>query len=398
MAKKATTKKATAKKATAKKGRNATPKFTDCPYVAVITRPHTTESSGKLAARTVEFEEAKTAWTAECRKVFVGGGKKADLPVFPTGRYVNPNTGVVSRAARLAYVDEYNAALDAGTKTPADLPRYNPVLVDLVHFMNCRTLRRGVLSLHPKPPKDWDAKEFGDWYHEYEGEDGETVKEASGWFLDYELPRRCHARTAERLIVEPENNILTFGNLRIVCGTGTHEASAAFLVNQTSHGHYRAGDTARKRISLAGHKGVRDLVFKIEDKPNNGGGFTVKGEWADVREMVYLPGQVLTAGYLFDSDGKVLDAKAIRGLDAGTKGLRFKALEEPIVGKAIPWKRLWAEIQVIDKPGLAAMRKRKGRSEEYEIGGLETRAITDLLVHGKRSDPSEGTPFGLRGS
>ena len=77
-----------------------------------------------------------------------------------------------------------------------------------------------------------------------------------------------------------------------------------------------------------------------------------------------VPGQVLTAGYLYDAKGRVLDAKAIRALDADTKGLKFKALDEPIVGKAIPWDRLWKEIQVADKAAIKKMRERGGRSEE----------------------------------
>jgi hypothetical protein len=150
-------------------------------------------------------------------------------------------------------------------------------------------------------------------------------------------------------------------------------------------------------MSLAGNKEVRNVVFRIEDRPNNEGGFTVKGAWGDVRELVYLPGQVLTAGYLHDSKGNMLTAKEIRALDADTKGLKFKALEAPIVGKPVPWSKLWAEIQT-DKASIKAMRERGGRSESNDPGTPQTKAITNICVNGKRVDPSEAVPFGLKGS
>ncbi len=387
--------KATTKKTGGK--RNETPKL-DCPFVAILTRPHPTESSGKLATRFAEFAVVKEAWTGEVRKAYAGGAKKNDLPIFPTGKFVNPNTGLMSRSAHNKANAEYDEAVDAGRKTPVCLPRYSPVVVDLIHEMNAVSLRKGSLKNHPNPPKDWNEKEYGSWYHDWTDEDGEKIQEASGWFFDPKAPRRCHAEKAEILVEEPETNILTFGNLRIVCGTGTHDGSAVFMVNQTSHGNYRAGDLTRKRMSLAGNKDVRNLVFKIEDRANNGGGFTVKGNWRDVREMVYMPGQVFTIGFLYDSNGKQIDAKTIRGLDGDTKGLRFKGLDEPIVGKAVLWSKLWAEIQVADKKAIKAMRDRGGRSDEFEAGSTQTKSITNICVNGKRVDPSEAFPFGLRGS
>lgn len=388
------------KKAAKKTGgkRNATPKLISCPFTANLTRPHTTESSGKLATKAAEFGGTKEGWTGDVREAFADGTKAADLPEFPVKAFVDPNKGQLSRKAHEAVVDEYNEAVEAGTKTPAMQGRYNPVLVDLIHSMNCLSLRRGSTAKHSRPPKDWDEKANGPWYHEYEDEDGEMIQEASGWFFDKKMPRRCHAERAELLIDDVDTNILTFGNHRFVVGTGTHDGSAIFMVNQTSHGNYRAGDVTRKRMSFAGIPEVRNIVFKIEDKPNNEGGFTVKGKWVDVREMVYMPGQVLTAGYLYDSKGKVLDAKAIRALDEDTKGIRFKALEAPIVGKAVPWEKLWAEIKVADKAAIKKMRERGGRSDEYEAGDVETKAITNIRVNGLRLDPSEAFPFGLRGS
>lgn len=386
-------------KATRKKGdeQNSTPKITNCPFVSDDRRPHTTESSGILATRVAVANEAVETWTAEIRKAFADGTKKADLPDFPVSKHVNPNTGRMSMVAHGKLIDEYNDAIDNDTALPALMGRYNPITVDLIHTMNCEWLRRGSKKNHPKPPKNWDEKLYGSWYHDEEMEDGSTEQFPSGWFFDKKLPRRCHAERAEMLITDPGDNILSFGNLRIVVGSGTHDGSAVFLVNQTSHGNYRAGDVTRKRMSFASVKELRDIVFRIEDRANNGGGFTVKGNWSDVREMVYMPGQVLTAGFLYDAKGKVIDAKAIRKLDGDTKGLRFKALEAPIVGKVIPWADLWKEIQVADRKAIKAMRERDPRGNG-DAGSTQTKAITNICVNGKRVDPSEAFPFGLRGS
>lgn len=357
---------------------NTTPKLV-CSLVAECNRPHTTESSGKLATKVTEVLALIEEWTTNVRKAFLA---KTALPIFAPSKFVNPNANLMSRAASEKMEDSDEIGL----------PRYNPVLTDLIHAQHCTSLRRS--SKLKEQPEDWDEKAYGPWYHEYEGEDPEP----SGWYLETRMPRRCHAEKAEHMIDEPDKNILSFGNLRIVCGSGTHDEAACFKIWQTSHGNYRAGDATRKRMSLAGIKEIRDVVFRIEDRTNNGGGVTVKGKWKNVREMVYLPGQVLTAGFLFTSNDKQLTAKEILGLDADTKGLKFKALDAPIIGKAIHWSKLWAEIQSVNRAAIKAMKDREGRSQEYESGNPQTKSITNILVHGKRVDPSEEFPFGLKGS
>lgn len=382
-----------------KKGKgktNVTPKL-ECPIIADSTRPHTTESSGRLATKLLTFKEAYGSWKASVREAFSkadAAGETAVLPIFPESKFPNPNTGQLSRKQTETLQDAYAEAEPGEVKL---WPRYNPIAVDTIHAVNAKSLRRGAVKTHSKPPKDWDEESHGSWYHRWEDEDGETIKEPSGWFLDEKMPRRCHAERIENLITNPDENILTFGNLRVVCGEGTHDKAAAFLVWQTSGGSYRDGDEARKRMSLAGNKLVRDVVFKIEDRPNNGGGFTVKGDWANVRELVFMPGQVLTAGHLFDSKGNMLTAKEIRALDGDTKGLKFKTLDEPIVGKVIPWSKLWAEIKVAGKAAIKRMRERDGRSPDYETGSVERRSITNICVNGRRVDPGEQNPFGLKG-
>jgi len=355
---------------TKKKTRNVTPKI-DCPHVAIMTRPHSTQSSCRLAARTTAFIEQHTAWKADVRKAFADG---KDLPVFPASKIPNPNTGITSRSAYEKMVDSFND--EGGNDFP---PSYNPVLVDLVHRLGCASLRRGSVKNHSAPPADWNEEEYGSWYHT-DVVDGETVQTPSGWYFDSKPPRHCHAKRAEMLIDEPDKNILVFDGVRYVVGTGTHDGAACFLIWQTKGGDYRLGDEARKRMSLAGNKDVRNVVFRIEDTPTEGGGVVVQGRWDGISEMVYLPGQVLTAGCLHNDDG-VMTAKDIRGLSDDVTGLKFVPLSAPIVGKAVAWSKLWAEI-----------------SRHNGGGGKEIDSIRNICVNGKRVDPGEFTPFGLRGS
>jgi len=113
---KKTSKKASKKKAVKRKtgaDRNATPKLTTCPYVANLTRPHTTESSGKLARKAVDVMVAKESWRADVRQAFADG---TDLPEFPVSKFANPNTGQLSRAA----FEKLNDAARPGTMGEAD--------------------------------------------------------------------------------------------------------------------------------------------------------------------------------------------------------------------------------------------------------------------------------------
>jgi hypothetical protein len=387
MATKAAAKKAK-KRAPAGK-QNRTPAL-DCPRIADFRTPHSTESSGRKATALVTFAARKAAWTAAVRKHFADGGAKKDLPVFDPKHFPDPNSGIQSQAAYEKQVDRWNKddEVEFG-------PRYNPVLVDLVCEMNASCLRRG--SKLTRPPSGYDEKVWGSWY--LVGEDGERTV-PSGWFFD-KKPRRCHAKRAEELVTEPEKNILTFGQNRYVVGDGTNVRSGPMLVWATSRGNYRAGDDARKRMSLAGNKDATDVVFRIEDRSNNGDGVTVKANWNDIQEVVFMPGQALTAGFLFNEKGERLTAKDIRGLDPKTTGLKFKtvrqALDGPIVGKAIPWDKLWVEIQRIEgKAGIKKLREREGRSESDEVDQTPQKRSKTNIRTTMRIAPNEAFPFAFR--
>jgi hypothetical protein len=372
--------------------KNKTPALT-CPVTVDFRTPHSTESSGKLASACAIFADKVTTWKAAVRKHYAEGGKASEVPQLDAKHFPKVNTGIQSMASYNKDVDRWNDG-----ETVEFYPRYNPVLIDLVHAMNATTIRRGLGSKHPRQPSNWDEKALGPWH--LLDDDGEhTIP--SGWCFDKSMRRRCHAKRAEDLVDDPDKNILTFGSNRYVVGDGTIVRCAPMLTWATARGNYRAGDAARKRMSIAGNKDVVDVVFRIEDRANVGGGVMIKGDWDDVKEMVFLPGQALTAGFLFDAKGKRLSAKAIRGLAEDTKGLRFKTVSAelggPIVGKQIARDKLWAEIQTIEgRGGLQRLREREGRSEAEDVDTTpQNKTMTNLKVT-TRVSPNEAFPFGLR--
>ena len=385
-----------AKKAKAKRkssgGRNPIPDL-DCPVIVDMRTPHPTESSCRHATAFNTLQERVTTWKAAYRKHFADGGAAKDCPQFDEKHFPNVNRGIQTVAAYNKDVDRHNA-----DETVEFYPRYSPVLADLTHLMNAFTLRRGLTSLHPKPPSDYSEKDWGPW--NLVDDDGEhTIP--SGWFFDEVLPRRCHARKAESLVEDAEKNILTFGQNRYVVGDGTTVRCAPMLVWATARGNYRAGDSARKRMSIAGNKDVTDIVFRIEDRPNDGDAYVAKANWGEIKAMVFLSGQVLTAGFLFNAKNKRLTAREIRGLDVKTTGLKFKTIRQvldgPIVGKLISRDRLWTEIQNIEgKGGIKKLRDREGRSESEDVDKTpQSRTMTNLKVT-TRVTPNEAFPFGVR--
>jgi len=380
-----------AKKAAKKTGVRQVIPMLRCEMEANLRTPHSTESSGHLATAYVTFTEKVAEWRAAVKAHRAAKGKAADMPQFNPKHFLDLNKGQMSQD-QMEELDER----EWNGESVVRLPRYNPVLIDAILASKPSVcIRRGAGK--KKPPSNWDEKRLGSWYL-LDEEDERTFP--SGWFFDKKLPRRCHAVQAERMVTDAEKNILTFGNNRYVVGDGTNVRSALMLLLTTKRGNYRAGDLIRKRMSLAGNKDVTDIVFCIEDRPNNGGGVTLKAEWKNsIKEVVCLPGQAMSAGFLFDAKGKRLTAKQIRALDSDTKGLKFKTVRQvlngPIVGKPIPWSAIWAELQVADKAGIAAMRKRSGRSEEYEKGSPQACSLENHKVT-CRVGPHESHPHGFR--
>lgn len=368
-----------------RKPRNPTPKL-ECPVVVDIRRPYTNESMGRIATKLAAFREAKAAWVALVRKHFKDGGTKKDVPVFDEKHFFETNAGMISRAALNKLAERYNAGEDVEIGST-----YKPILVEVADEMNAQVL--GISkSDQQKQPSNWDEKEYGPWH--LPDEEGKLTV-ASGYRFTDDI-RPAHATKAEDLVDDPANNILTIGSNRYVVGDGTQVRCAPLLVWGTRRGNYRAGDQARKSLSLAGNKDIVDLVYKIEDRPNEGGAVIVKGFAARVGEVAFLPGQAMTPGYLYQGDEK-LTARDIRKLEKDVKGITFKSIMgQPIVGKIVPWDEIWAEIQSIEgAKGLKKMREREGRSEEDVDSTPQSKSMENNKTT-LRADPVEFYPFGFR--
>jgi hypothetical protein len=379
--------------------KNFTPPL-ECPHVADQFLHHTAQSSGVMATKLTQFVADVADWKAAVRKHYADGGKASDVPKFPQGKFFNPNTGRMTRAARDKLVDDYNEALDAEKATPPFPPVYNPVEVDALAAMNCGTrIRRGSPKVYNKPPKEWNEKKHGSWY--LMDDDGKRTI-PSGWFFDTSPLRRPHPVDIVSRVDDPDKNVLTINNVRYVVGTDT--VAAPFLVHAHHGGNYGANDKARKEMSTASKKKeIANLVFRIEDKPNEGGAVVIKGDWKDSVEVPFMPGQVLTAGHLLDSNGAELKPGQIRKIVADeTKGngkrLRFKALSEPIVCPAIPYlgkDGLWLRVQAIQGRGeTKKQREREGRGE-VDNATPRSKSIENARNQ-HRCDPGELNPFGFK--
>lgn len=360
---------------------NVTPAL-KCPFVIDLRRPYSTDASVKLAAIYNKTAAAIEDWKSEVKAHYAGGGKPSDCPEFdayPTEKSVN---GLMMTEAA------FDKMLDSDEGCP--FPRYNPILIQLASLLNATCLQSSIKQKNP--PKNWDEAKYGSWWIEYE-EEGETIQEPSGWKF-VEKPRGSHANTVEELVTEPETHIITVGSNRYVVGGGTLPTAAIFQMNGFKSGNFRAGDVVRRRMSVANDKRFTDLIFKIEDKPNNGEAYVMKVNGGEVTEVVFLPGQVVTAGYLHKG-GKALSCKDIRKLDAA-KGTSFKAVKAgELVGKEVTFDDMWPEIQSSDRKAIKAMRERGGRSEEYEAGDTKTKTRTNLGTTA-RTNFRQSTPFAVR--
>ena len=363
-----------------------------CPTIIDMRRPHSTESSCEIAKELTDFHLKSGEYEASVRSHYFGGGLKKDVPQFDPKNFPNPNSRMITENVYNDLVDDWNNG-----KTVVFGPRYNPILVELCHEMKAIHLRRGFIKKHPNAPKNWDESKFGSW--NLLDEDGERSI-PSGWFFDKILPRRVHAKNVSSLISDIEANVVTIGQTRYVVGDGTNIRSAPMLVWATKRGTYRFGDHARKQLSLFGNKDVSDIVFRVEDRATNGGGVVLKANWGEIKEVVVLPGQALTAGFLFNANGDRLTSKEIRlSVENETTGIRFKTIRQtlgsPIISKSIPLFDIWVKIQeLMSAKEMTKVRQRGSRSGNEVKTTPQNRVLYNLQVT-CRVSPAEAYPFGF---
>jgi len=362
-----------------KRGRKSLPKL-EFPFTADLRTGLPVEAAVKQAEGMLKFNVAKDEWQKACR---VARSTGDPLPEFK-GKFVNPNTGRITPKAKKDLIQKWNDGENVSVP-----PLFSPFTASMLADQDCeRVLRRGNKS---EPPKDWDEKTHGSWWET--DENGE--KSPSRWYVDKDPPRNPIDK-AEKLVADPDKNIITVGNARYVVGGGSYEDSSVFMINahrpKTNNGSI---ERTRKAMCLKGMKGLANLVFKIEDKPNNGPLFVVKID-AHGTEACFLPGQVMTPGYLSDGD-KELTAKQIRALGDDAKGIRFKAISaaDPMLTPIVPFKEMWPEIRKAEgKKGITALREREGPSGED--ADHQKKTITNCGTQCRLDAGRKYAPFGFK--
>lgn len=343
--------------------RNRIPSIT-CDQVMELHRPIGFDAVGKMSEKLLEFLGVVVDWKGACRKAYQGGAVTSGLPTIPESKYPNVNAGRLSRAANERLVDEYNEAAEAGEQLPAIPPRYCPIEQDLAAVTGCVVLRKGQLPAEPdnwdedkhgpwkdsvgkpggiKAPKDWDEKKYGPWFHKDE-EGNRTIP--SCWLLVHSLQRAFHA-PIRSMVTDPNKNIVTLNGIQYVVAAGSTAAtSAVHTIRASRRGNYGRNDEVRKLMSLAKVKSeIANLVFRIEEKPNEGA--CIKVDMDGLGNLnFFMPGDLATPGFLTNGDGKELTPTQVRkAAESNTKGIRFKAVKDHIVGPPIPYSELWSEIR-----------------------------------------------------
>ncbi len=312
--------------------------------VAHFHRPLTADGARRQAAKLVTMHEARTAHRTAARDALKEG---KPIPEYSHNRHdVDPNWGRMTRLVHAKALTDWDNGVEA-VNIP---PKYSPVGVEVVHALNGRFIAQSLLHC-PKPPRAWDDAAFGSWYKwnshvEEEDENGDAISgefdSPSGYYVseEGEVPRICHATDITKCVVDPADNVLTRSAQRYVVGTGGNDGSALFLVYANCGGTKRWGEEALSRMAFAGAPRLANLVFRVEASVFSMSiPATAEG---DMAEQVFGANQVLTLGYLHEGDKELTPAQ-IRKLPEDVKGLRFKALSEPIVGKNVIEKDLVAE-------------------------------------------------------
>ncbi len=359
-------------------------------------RPLPFEVFASWSERLVQLWADIDEWKKQCKKAFAEGKSVKDLPVFPVSKIPNMNAGRWSRVTKEKAVDANNEALEAGKTPPGYPPTYSPVEQEMISAIGCTVLRQGQLPEKPKDwddkkqglwkesagkpggikaPKGWDDKKYGSWFHL--DENGERTI-PSRWVIDSSAQRGCH-QSVDKQVENPSDNIVTLGGVRYVIGAGSKASDAAlYQIDCSERGNYGAIWDVRRRLGMAKSKGIANLVWRIEDRPNEGA--CVKIDMGGGNFNFFMPGQSATPGYLTNGDGKELTAAQIRkAVEEETKGIKFKVLKDPIVSETITLDDAFPEI------------KKAYRQSKRE--NTERNACVQCRVH-----HDEGFAFGFRGA
>ncbi len=284
------------------------------------------------------------------------------------------NKGRMSAKAIRDEITAYNDAVDVNAdrveagNDPMPLPStallYQPVLVEAGMRYGGRFVYAGQQSSQTTAPKDWPTDIVGEWRVPVGKPDDEDYDEGSlGWKLG--TGRKCHESDHRRNVVNRAENVLTVGMFEYV--VGTKDVPALFLHNASKTGSYGAVTACGKRLSFADNPALANLVGQFNSKCE---AITVDDGTVGAR-IVILPNMLVRWGYIAKGDKRLTNLQIRKAVETdGGKGLKFVALEAPIVGKGFTKSQLWQAVKRVmslkgtirdEEDGRTALERFEGR-------------------------------------
>jgi hypothetical protein len=225
-----------------------------------------------------------------------------------------------------------NAAIARGESVkniPSVPAQHQPVLIAAAKALGMNFAYAGQPARAKRQPSSWPS-DLPSW------KPGYTIGTAGG--------RSQALKDVRRNVVDPDTHLVQLGSFQYVIGDD--KRSAVFsLHGSKGESTYAFNVYAVKSLAFRGReKDLANLVFQINNSvatvPTSGDG-TSPG-----CQVVYLPNQVATAGYLM-RDGKTMTyAQIAKAAEAGdAKGIRFKPLSDPIIGNGVTQRQLLAAVR-----------------------------------------------------
>lgn len=214
--------------------------------------------------------------------------------------------GIMSQDAHTAEWNAHYEAVEAGKKNPPPLSNlYQPPIMQYAKTVNALAAQKAQGKSTKSRPAQWNENKLGKWE------------------LGFGLGDiRCHhAEDARKLVVNPDENLLTLGRLGQFV-VGTTDTSAIHLIHASKTGCFGAIIAEGKKLAADGVKGLDNLVCTFNTK-------VVKETLKDGSIIVWLPNQQVTWGYLVKGDRKMTCAQ-IRNLGDDVTGVKFEPLPEAI--------------------------------------------------------------------
>ncbi len=296
----------------------------------------------KVTAEAIhDWNVRMVAWREKCRAISTEGNGKT-FPACP--KAPNPNRGLLTQPQ----FDKWKETYNAGEEVEEVFAAYQPVIVQLAADAGMTGVYHGQAAKHKNQPKDW-KKEYGEF------RPGDFL---AGPGCKAQI-RICHARDVRRLVDDRKENVVTIGSREYAVGTGGADGSVVKITCAQSSGTYEAVSVQRMFESTARLPGLANLVAQINNSVT-----TI--ELVDGIEVVFLPNQLMTLGYLVEN-GKPLSPAQVRKIaEEGSKAPKFEPIKEnnpAMRGTVIQWSDLWKATQAeLGQSGVATLAARKGRS------------------------------------